>query len=206
MRFTMKKLITLSGFATIVTFGLFSFMAYLISSEQQVPISLDKQIIVDVFQTPEDSKVNEIDRPKLRPPEPKTPVAPTSEQPTEVMVSNEIGFTQTDIKLPNTTTALGNIGNAPDRDARPIVRVNPKYPIQAAQEGIQGWVLLSFDINPIGEVVNVDVIDAEPKRLFDKAAKQALRKWKYRAKTENGVAISQHNLQVKLEFNMEQQS
>ncbi|WP_019029201.1 hypothetical protein [Colwellia piezophila] len=35
--------------------------------------------------------------------------------------------------------------------------------------------MLAFDINAIGEAVNIFIVDPQPKRTFDKAAKQALK-------------------------------
>jgi protein TonB len=65
---------------------------------------------------------------------------------------------------------------------------------------------LAFDINTIGQVVNISVVDSLPKRVFDKAAKQALKKWKYKAKLVDGKAVAQHNFSVQLDFNMSQKS
>ena len=92
---------------------------------------------------------------------------------------------------------------ATDADARPVVRINPKYPPTAAKNGKECWVKLIFNINEIGGVFNIRVLDSQPKRIFDKAAKQALKKWKYHAKLANGKAIIQKNLSVQLNFKME---
>jgi len=62
---------------------------------------------------------------------------------------------------------------------KPIVKINPKYPHYAAKEGIEGWVSLSFDVSETGGVENIVVLDSSPKRVFDREAKKALRKWKY---------------------------
>lgn len=86
----------------------------------------------------------------------------------------------------------------------PIVRVEPRYPSQALREGIEGWVTLSFDVDKTGSVKNVLVLDAEPKRVFNRAAVNALSKWKYRPKVVNGQVLDQVGLETKMQFSIGQ--
>ena len=83
----------------------------------------------------------------------------------------------------------------------PIKRIEPKYPIKAAEEKIEGSVVLKFDITAAGDVNNVSVLQAEPKKIFDKVAKVALRQWKY-APTDGGAK----NQLVQLDFAMDHNS
>jgi protein TonB len=89
-----------------------------------------------------------------------------------------------------------------DGDARPIVRVEPKYPIVAAQEGLEGWVHLSFSITSSGTVSKIQVIEAQPKRVFNQAAKRALAKWKYKPNIFAGKAQVQDGMMVMLDFKL----
>ena len=91
-----------------------------------------------------------------------------------------------------------------DGEATPIVRIDPKYPPQAARDGREGWVRLSFTINEVGGVDDIEVIEAEPKRVFDREARRALRKWKYKPKIVDGKAVKQTNMFVQLDFKLEQ--
>ena len=52
-----------------MTFAAFAFMQYLISGEQRAPSFIDDNIIVEIFQAPEDSKVQH----KQTLPPPKVP-------------------------------------------------------------------------------------------------------------------------------------
>jgi protein TonB len=61
---------------------------------------------------------------------------------------------------------------------------------------------LSFEINKIGGVENVQVINAEPKRVFDREARKALRKWKYKPKMVDGKPQHQTGLSVQLDFKL----
>ena len=63
----------------------------------------------------------------------------------------------------------------------PTIRIEPAYPIQAAQQGISGSVVLKYDIAANGKTKNISVIQSKPKDIFDKSAKEALAKWKYKA-------------------------
>jgi len=95
-----------------------------------------------------------------------------------------------------------NMGAPSDSDSVPLVRVPPQYPIRAAERGIEGWVVLKFTITATGTVENPVVLDAKPKRIFDRAAIRALKKWKYRPRVVDGVAISRQE-EVRLTFDLD---
>ena len=78
----------------------------------------------------------------------------------------------------------------------------PQYPIRASERGIEGWVVLEFTITETGTVRNPKVMDAKPKRIFDRAAIQAIRKWKYRPRVIDGVAVERTE-EVKLTFDLD---
>ena len=90
-----------------------------------------------------------------------------------------------------------------DGDATPIVRIEPRYPVQAARDGLQGWVKLRFSIMEDGSVDEVEVIEAEPRRVFDREAIRALRRWKYSPKVVDGKPLKQTGQQVQLDFTLD---
>ena len=173
-----------------VTFGLFYFMAFLISGGADRNTEQKEQIIVEIMTNPPESKVQE--RKRVPPPPPPPPKQPPKPQPPQPENNN-----------PNPGAMSFNMGSI-DGDATPIVRIEPKYPTQAARDGKEGWVQLSFTIDELGGVTDVEVIDADPKRIFDREAKRALRKWKYRPKIIDGKPQKQPGLQVQLDFKLNQ--
>lgn len=201
----MNRLLGAIGLGGLTTFTLFVFMASLISSDEVGFTEPKPSILVSINQTPPESKATQRERPPLTPPPMQPPVRTTTEAVDEVASTDGIGYKPAKLDLGNTLNNKFSMDAAPNSDARPVVRINPKYPVSAARDGIEGWVNLSFDIDEIGQVINVKVIEAEPKRIFNKSARQALRKWKYRAKMVDGKAIIQRNLQVMLTFNMNQE-
>jgi TonB family protein len=62
----------------------------------------------------------------------------------------------------------------------PIIRIEPRYPAQAAKQGISGSVVLKYDIAANGRTKNISVIQSRPSDVFDKSAKEALAKWEYK--------------------------
>ncbi|WNC68781.1 M56 family metallopeptidase [Thalassotalea nanhaiensis] len=68
-----------------------------------------------------------------------------------------------------------------DEVVAPVMRVEPIYPEKAVKENLNGSVVLQFDVTAAGKVENVIVINAEPKKIFDKSAKIALRQWQYQS-------------------------
>jgi protein TonB len=94
-------------------------------------------------------------------------------------------------------------GTGSDRDAVPQVRIQPDYPIQARQKGIEGWVDVQFTVGTDGSVRNPVVVDAQPKSIFDSAAIQAVRGWKYSPKTQDGRPVEQAGMRVRIRFELE---
>jgi TonB family protein len=61
----------------------------------------------------------------------------------------------------------------------PDMRVEPKYPVQAAAQRITGYVQAQFNIKPDGSVSEVKITKAEPADTFNQVAITALEQWTY---------------------------
>ena len=59
--------------------------------------------------------------------------------------------------------------------------VEPRYPLEAAQQGITGYVQIQFDVDAKGNVQNAKVIKAVPEQTFEQEAVKAVSQWKYNA-------------------------
>ena len=83
----------------------------------------------------------------------------------------------------------------------PLVRIPPRYPMRAANRHIEGWVKIEFTITEQGTVKDAVVIEAKPGKIFNRAALQAIRRWKFKAKIIGGEAFEQRAIQV-LQFKL----
>ncbi|MCC2605527.1 energy transducer TonB [Planctobacterium marinum] len=189
-----------------ITFALFFVMAELISNSQRPPEESPPPPIIDIVMNEPDASVQT--RTRVPPPPPPPPQQPPKVQPTEPEVADAntdgMSFNMPGVDLGGASIDIGGPGSMQrDGEATPIVRIEPRYPIQAARDGKEGWVRLSFTINEVGGVEDVEVIEAEPKRVFDREAKRALRKWKYKPKIVDGKPVKQFNMKVQLDFKLE---
>ncbi len=61
-----------------------------------------------------------------------------------------------------------------------VKKVPPEFPREASQKGIStGSVKAKLTIEADGKVSGVEILEAEPKRVFDRAVKEALMEWKF---------------------------
>lgn len=77
-----------------------------------------------------------------------------------------------------------------NKDFQLVKRVNPNYPPQALRSRTEGWVELSFTITTNGDVEGVEVVDSQPRRIFDRDAMRALSQWKFSPRIENGKPVA----------------
>ena len=90
---------------------------------------------------------------------------------------------------------------AENRDAQITRMVPPKYPLQAARDNQQGWVEVEFTVTTDGRVSNAQVVDAQPRRVFDRAAIEAVSRWQFKPALINGTPTAVV-LKRKLEFKL----
>ncbi len=103
-----------------------------------------------------------------------------------------------------TWQAVPTLGGAPsDSDVIPLVRVLPQYPPRAASRGIEGWVIVEFTISAAGTVKDPVVVDSHPSAIFNRAMLRAIRKWKYKPKIVDGVAVERIGVRVRQNFELE---
>jgi TonB family protein len=83
-----------------------------------------------------------------------------------------------------------------------VYSADPIYPAAALRSGTEGWVELMFTITESGTVRDVEVVDAEPRGVFESAATQAVGSWRYRPRLANGQPVPRRSY-VTLRFNVD---
>ena len=186
--------------SALITLGLFVFMAQLINKPQTVTGQASDAPQINILMT-ERTPIPPKEKTKPEPPKP-IPARERVSVPGET--SESLTFTPETFmpEMPTQTTLYTQ--SAMTAEALPVVQVSPRYPIDAAQSGKEGYVVVGFDITADGTVSNVRVLDANPKRVFDKAALSAVQNWKYKPKFDAGKAVAQLNQQVQLDFKLDQ--
>lgn len=68
-------------------------------------------------------------------------------------------------------------------------KVTPTYPPIAKKRRAEGWVELQFMVDANGMPKHVEVVRAEPAGMFDRAAAQALTRWKFKPAEREGKPV-----------------
>src|SRR5258708_34324182 len=65
-------------------------------------------------------------------------------------------------------------------DATPLVRVEPEFPRETLTAGAdKGHVRARMTIDPSGEVTRGEILEANPRRVFDRIGVRTLSQWKF---------------------------
>lgn len=67
-------------------------------------------------------------------------------------------------------------------DAQLVSKVDPEFPREAVQAGAdKGTVKARMTVDAAGEVVRVEILEAQPRRVFDRAVVKTLSQWRFNA-------------------------
>ena len=185
---------------SIATFALLLLMQSLIESDQSPFSEFAVANIVDFVRVEEEVEVRSKRPPPIKPPkvvEPPPDMPEWAFDESNLGIGIEIGPPQTD---PVTPTAHN--GGFVDGEYLPIVKVSPNYPSRAASRGIEGYVLLEFTVSSAGAVRDPKVVEASPAGIFDRAAKEAALKFRYKPRVVNGTPIDVPGVLNRITFNL----
>ncbi len=73
--------------------------------------------------------------------------------------------------------------------AKLVKRVAPVAPANTPPRA-KGQVIVQFDIGVNGKVSEIEILESTPRGVFDEAVRDAVRKWVYEPRKENGVAVA----------------
>jgi TonB family protein len=78
-------------------------------------------------------------------------------------------------------------GGAKVVQAKRIRVVAPIYPQKALEQGLTGYVTVELDVDVKGEPTELRIVEAYPPEVFDQAALEAVRHWRYEPFMLDGV-------------------
>jgi len=148
-------------------------------------------------------------RPEQPPPPEKTPPAPKLEPAIRQPAQMKLDLPAPDIRLPSSLpgvpytgeylkspvtqpgTETSAVPSIPEivTGITPTVRIEPQYPSRALRAGIEGLVTVEFTIAVDGSVKDVDIVSADPPKIFDNEVLKAIKRWKFPPQTEAGKTV-----------------
>jgi protein TonB len=187
--------------AFFVTAGLFLMMRALVAPPTNVIEEEAEATKIDIGRQQRDEQVR-ADRTQPERPETAQPPPPP---PSTSDIAEKANVEGVSGALPdfNSNVNTGAGVDLGDFNIQPEIRVPPEYPQRAAQRGVEGYVILEFDITPQGEPFNIRVVEEEPQGYFGRAAERAVTRWKYAPKTVNGRQVVREDVRTRLTFNLE---
>ena len=94
------------------------------------------------------------------------------------------------------SSATGTVASTGVTTAAVLIKsVNPRYPTQAQRASREGWVIVSYTVDAEGNVNGVKVVNSEPRHIFDRAAVDAVERWKYTPAMRDGKAVESNREQ-----------
>ena len=188
-----------------ITLGLFYFMQFLIATGEAFDERLSVVKIVDATMPEIELEViEEIDKPE--PIEEVVQEQPEiQERQTNLDSGPALNIQRASVEL-DTGLQLSNASiAATDGDYLPLVAIAPQYPTRAAQRGIQGWCLVSFTVDGLGNVVeeSIEVVDAEPTNIFDRSSLRAAARFKFQPRVVDGEGVNVDGVQYLFRYQLE---
>ena len=185
---------------TFITLSLFWVMNHLIAMQPGALVEPRERTVLTFLPQLEDEPVAAQEPPIVRIEE-LTRVEPVPQRPNNTPLTSAVGVPVPPPPSPPTGNdeLPGVLGDGP---LVAVVRVQPVYPIRAQERGLEGHVLVEFDVMPDGTVTNITVVESSHS-VFERAAVDAVGRFRFKARVVEGVPQASYGLRNRFTFEME---
>ena len=185
---------------TVATFGLLVLMRSVIADPMPAEDAGIKGDVLDFVRlVKEREDIYDTERPKPPPP-PERPPKPLRPDPRFNGPTVGPEWVPDEPKI----TGIGDtVGKHDDGTYLPIVRVSPVYPRRALTRNIEGYVLVEFVVTASGSVRDPVVLFADPPGFFERAALNAVLKFKYKPMVVDSKPVEVAGVRNRIVFEME---
>ncbi len=189
----------------IVTIVIFLIIQSLITQGSGIDKNRNNPNYVDFIRIKQDDTIQE--RKRTIPDKPPTPKRPPQPQ-IELDVNKpppvaKLDFEMPDFSLPTDFSGafLSNLESMGSGISQliPIVKVAPRCPREAQINGINGSVKMLLTVSATGRVNNIVIQSFKPSRVFNSEAIKAVKRWQFKPKTIDGIAVDQKG-ELEVEF------
>jgi protein TonB len=189
---------------TMVTLGLLFIMHLLIQFGEE---AISKQRVKHTLEFVRVKRNENLNTEDFTPEKPQKPPEVPPEMPPQDMDNTDPNAPTINIPPPTVASNMdiGGPGgmNIAEGDYLPIVRVAPVYPARALSRGIEGYVDMEFTVTTSGTVKDPVVIFSTSS-LFDRAASQAVLKFKYKPRVVDGQPVEVQGVKTRITFKIEE--
>jgi TonB family protein len=91
----------------------------------------------------------------------------------------------------------------PENQMRRTFFMAPSYPARARERNVEGWVDLEYTVTRDGTTRDIVVRSSEPDDAFDRAAMDAVKRWRYEPRVVKGAVVEQR-VETRLRFQLSQ--
>ncbi len=180
--------------AALVNLGLVSLTSVLSQeSEPEQDITEPVGVSLVSLAAPEPPKQAEINEPEPPPPAEKPDFAPDLIEPglgdmagPAIEVAFNVGGVQREAKVGDFIFDAVDL----DRAAQVSTKVNPDYPFQARERGLEGYVAVKILVDKDGSVRQVNILKSKPEGVFDQAVRKAVASWRFQPGEVGGEPVT----------------
>lgn len=201
---TLARLLVGGPIAAFVTIALFVIMYNLIIPDaveiedagDALRISINDEV-AEVEARRRDTTIDDVDQVDPPPPPPQIE-RQAAEQPTEgldTIVGQIPEFDAPQLASDSVSFSVS------DRDAQPLVRIEPQYPVRAAERGVEGTCAVRFDVTPDGTPTNVQILTCSSS-MFERSSIRAVERWRYNPKIEDGVPVARRGVETQFNYQL----